>query len=998
MAVAAAACKSGEGLAPVDSSVPDSLVAVPLGLRLVRVSWKPVTNATGYRIERRKQLTGAFTEVQSLAGGAGTSWVDTSVVAETVYGYRMRAISPTGQPSAYTVIAGAQTPPVPGIELTTSFGSSANFTDPDGYSVLITSPGRDTIRTQMLPLETRRFSPLPNGTYTLAFGGLAPNCSSQNPLTRTLTVTDQGVNTLTRASLAVDCQDPSRGKLTVATVVTGSSLPTTPFTVKVSGVITDTAGVPAAERAYLQTRSVTPNNSADFLALRPATYTVQISGIPANCTLTGAASVAVPVAKLAAVTQTFPIACGTVQQPPDPNKPNVIIAQWSADSAAKGSVVSLDAIIDLTARAGQYVNLVQADLTLNPAIVRVDSAKGLGIFAPGFSTSPANFNAGSGTGTWLTQTGSDSATGRFTVARFWVTVIGNAGQSFTTGTSLVPPGYIGTATKEITSLFNKTEGAFRVCTACGSAGGGGTGGGGGGTGGGGTGGPTTGTVAGTISRTGSTTSSLSTVVVTVSPSGAAAQSVALGTGTTYSFSGIAPGSGAVALGNLPSGCTATPAPGSYSGLVAGGSATVNFTVNCPAPPPPTLPFTWTNSFGPVGADSTVFLTISLDLTTDIPETAGAEALRSWILQSVKFDPAVLQVTSIAYGANTAPLSGGPSNTNNLNGAGSINATGTLTMSGQIGDFQGPLVNTSGVIAIARIGFKAKSLTAATTTQTTLGALNAPTSLASYDYRTKTSVVEATYGAGGGGGGGAQTGTVSGTVTRTGSTTASLAGVTVTVAPSSGATLSTTLASGTSYSVAAVPTGSGTVALGGLPTGCAAQPASVPYSGLAAGGTATANFTVDCTVQPLLYNYATTWSYTAGATTASVTFTFDPTTGPTAVSGEAANISSFGAAVTYPTARLAYQSCSNVPGSPFAGGNGNEITPGNLSVLNFKNGAGATTASQLLRCTFTVKAGSPATIQLTSDIATGANGVFTFNGTNIGLPSFTQKSEGTLTLP
>ena len=99
-----------------------------------------------------------------------------------------------------------------------------------------------------------------------------------------------------------------------------------------------------------------------------------------------------------------------------------------------------------------------------------------------------------------------------------------------------------------------------------------------------------GSVTGTITRSGTGTQSLDGTVITATPAaaGTSPASTTLAAGAlTYTINGVQIGSGtgagngSVALSNLPAGCTS--AAGSYTGLVLGGSATVNFTVNCAAP-------------------------------------------------------------------------------------------------------------------------------------------------------------------------------------------------------------------------------------------------------------------------------------------------------------------------------------------------------------------------------------------------------------------------------
>src|SRR5262249_56433808 len=113
------------------------------------------------------------------------------------------------------------------------------------------------------------------------------------------------------------------------------------------------------------------------------------------------------------------------------------------------------------------------------------------------------------------------------------------------------------------------------------------------------------------------------VGVRVTPRAAGTTSVAttIGAGLTYTASGVAvgsgtgAGSGTVTLGTLPSGCTATPTSGTYSALTAGGSKTVDFTVDCQgSSPPPGNAYQYTTTWGSI-AGGQVSLTIGFDPTT-----------------------------------------------------------------------------------------------------------------------------------------------------------------------------------------------------------------------------------------------------------------------------------------------------------------------------------------------------------------------------------------------
>lgn len=121
----------------------------------------------------------------------------------------------------------------------------------------------------------------------------------------------------------------------------------------------------------------------------------------------------------------------------------------------------------------------------------------------------------------------------------------------------------------------------------------------------------TGSVTGTITFTGATPSPTGINVI-VTPTGLAAlAAVNPNAGGVYTRTAVpvGVGSGSVALSSLPSGCTA-PAAGSYSGLVNGGTATVNFTVACTPPP---AGYAYSSTF--TGTTGTTTLLISINMGT-----------------------------------------------------------------------------------------------------------------------------------------------------------------------------------------------------------------------------------------------------------------------------------------------------------------------------------------------------------------------------------------------
>jgi len=75
-------------------------------------------------------------------------------------------------------------------------------------------------------------------------------------------------------SFTVSCAaTTTTGNLMVSNTTTGSNIPTSPYTVTVSGA-------PGAA-----SQAMAPNGSTTFIGVPPATYTVTLSGQPANCTV-----------------------------------------------------------------------------------------------------------------------------------------------------------------------------------------------------------------------------------------------------------------------------------------------------------------------------------------------------------------------------------------------------------------------------------------------------------------------------------------------------------------------------------------------------------------------------------------------------------------------------------------------------------------------------------------------------------------------------------------
>src|SRR5882672_1221835 len=259
---------------PGGSGAPDSLSGQALGLHLVTLQWSAVKNATGYRIERRSGNEGEFATLADVLSPFTTTYSDPTVEPETVYGYRVRGLTTHGDPGGASVVVGILTPPVPGISVSFQIGTPG-LEDSNGYMLTLTGGAPDTtIRTPVLPTDSRRFSPLSPGSYHLALTGLSANCSVDGGATRNLEVTDEGTQTLTTVPLQVSCRDPDVGRLQAQVATTGDSLDADGYILTLTGVASDTS-LPQSERAFFRRDTVGVQATRTYESLRPGAYTLK---------------------------------------------------------------------------------------------------------------------------------------------------------------------------------------------------------------------------------------------------------------------------------------------------------------------------------------------------------------------------------------------------------------------------------------------------------------------------------------------------------------------------------------------------------------------------------------------------------------------------------------------------------------------------------------------------------------------------------------------------
>ena len=170
-------------------------------------------------------------------------------------------------PTTFTVSCAATTTTG---TLTVSNSTTGSDLDPDGYTVTVSGSagtGSQTMATNGNVI----FANIPAGSYQVTLSGQAANCTVTSANPQTANVPAGGTAT---TSFTVSCAaTTTTGNLMVSNTTTGSNIPTSPYTVTVSGA-------PGAA-----SQPMAPNGSTTFTGVPPATYTVTLSGQPANCTV-----------------------------------------------------------------------------------------------------------------------------------------------------------------------------------------------------------------------------------------------------------------------------------------------------------------------------------------------------------------------------------------------------------------------------------------------------------------------------------------------------------------------------------------------------------------------------------------------------------------------------------------------------------------------------------------------------------------------------------------
>lgn len=782
-----------DGFAPISvAKAPVDVRAAAVRVDAVRLTWSPVTEGviTSYIVQRRVNLEGPFVDAAQVQQSplSQVVWLDTDVAPETFYGYRIIAVTSTGDRSGPSSIGGVLTPPLPGIEITmTSLVTVADALDPDGYDVIIAGP--DTVRATLGADAKRRFSPLRAGTYRVTISGLVSRCSV-GQASQLVVVSDTVALTIRPVAFQVTCQDPNRGEVVVALSFTGADLDPS-ITIDALGEAAD-ATLPTADRTYSGRRVLSPSfRSGRFSNLRPGTYDITLSDLADNCTLQGATTRTVNVVRLGEAAVTFAIACRGSTPPVDSTRPFILRNRFTPAAAPTSNSIVLVSELDLSARTSFSVVGVQAEYYYDPAVLRFDSAN-----VARLPQLTVNGNAPGVVSVLAAST--TPRTGLVKLLELAFTVIGTTGQtSASTTLNFKASARIGGTSVTFADSVRIEEDTFTVGTGAGvnappvaqaggpysgiagvpialtSAGSSDSDGnivgynwsfGDNTTGSGATVNKTyatAGTYTVTLSVTdddGATATDQATVTV-AAPSGggniapiaqangpytatagvpislsSAGSSDANGTIVSY---GWTLGNGQTATGASPSVTYATA--GTYTvtltvtdngGLTASDQATVTVTAGGGT----SGNVTWNTAFGAYDAGNNwVPVILSLNLSTNLVETPSTEAVRAFVIDTLRWDPALFQLVAVNLGPGVTA-----SANQSLSASGKLSFAGSVAAANQSGDNFGVL--TFATVRLRPIGARGT----VATTATFLGPIMGPASTNFFVYNPRITVVEGSF--------------------------------------------------------------------------------------------------------------------------------------------------------------------------------------------------------------------------------------------------------------
>src|SRR5690606_24048960 len=167
-----------------------------------------------------------------------------------------------------------------------STATSGEDTDPDGYTVLLDGKEKGSIG----PNGQLSIPNVPQGEHEVSLGGVAPICTVEDGATRTLTV---AAGLERNVEFVIDCT-ALVGELEVTTSTSGSAPDPDGYTITIDGA---------------SAASIGTNETLVFEGVAQGEHSVGLSGLEANCLVTGDNPVNVQVKANERATVSFHVSC-----------------------------------------------------------------------------------------------------------------------------------------------------------------------------------------------------------------------------------------------------------------------------------------------------------------------------------------------------------------------------------------------------------------------------------------------------------------------------------------------------------------------------------------------------------------------------------------------------------------------------------------------------------------------------------------------------------------
>src|SRR6266545_5083089 len=240
--------------------------------------------------------------------------------------------------------------PQPGYPLAVTVTTAGFDIDPDGYTVWVDDSQRQPVGANGVVTFT-----VPAGPHEVVLYGVASNCTVSGANPQSVTV-QSGATAAVPFSVSCAPTQSGTGRLTVKTSTTGSNLDPDGYTVTIDGTVSQ----PIA------------TNGSVTVTVPTGANPVPLSGVAANCTVSGANPRTVSVAAGGTGTTTFSVTCSAQLPPPEVTGQG----QLGMGPATPGNEVqtfAFDVRADLTGRftATDYNDIHPSG---NPASILTDPA------------------------------------------------------------------------------------------------------------------------------------------------------------------------------------------------------------------------------------------------------------------------------------------------------------------------------------------------------------------------------------------------------------------------------------------------------------------------------------------------------------------------------------------------------------------------------------------------------------------------------------------------